>query len=649
MRSALSGSVILALALGAEPAAGQRPSESARTVAERIMGVSSLVAGDGPAWSADGSRIWYLSSQGSQVWSIGPDGGIPRRMTGSLASQLVRVAPRGDQVAYVSDKGGNQEIWLWSVADGTERALTNLGARINGMSWSPDGAWLAFSALRFGQFDLWKVRVADGQVVRVTTDPRYEVFPSWTPDGRSLAYFRPDDRWADHDLMVVSAEGGAGREVVSVRDMFDYGIIGMRAKVGYPQISPDGKWVLYRSHQSGWIAYWIVSIEGGTPRQLAAEDGDQSDARWSPDGKSVAYVSNQNGTMDLRVVSAAGGPSKVVVPVRTGVIGSPEWSPDGRSIAYTFATPTRPQDLFIVPAAGGPPRELTRSIEPEIERSLIVPEKVSYRSDDFTIHGYLYRPAGLAPGKKAPGVLLIHGGPTSQFSDTYNTQAQFLARMGYAVLAPNIRGSSGYGKVFEDANNPCWTRCDLRDVVAGVEFLKTLPEVDREKMGITGNSYGGIMTMGAVARAPLVFQAAAAQSGYADWIAFHEYNAELQHAKLLAYEWGPYPDSAAVYRRNSSIHDAEKVMAPVFLIYGTGQTQSWRPGVYPIPASMEFAHALDRFNKVVKVKTYPGETYYVTGRENSTQVLLDILEWFDLYLRDGVSVGGRAVVGGPVR
>jgi dipeptidyl aminopeptidase/acylaminoacyl peptidase len=351
----------------------------------------------------------------------------------------------------------------------------------------------------------------------------------------------------------------------------------------------------------------------------------------------VAYVSNRNGTLDLRVVPAAGGPSRMVVPVELGVVSSPAWSPDGSRLAYTFATPTRPQDLFVVPSAGGSPRQLTVSIDPAIERTLVIPEKVSYRSDEFLINAYLHRPVGLAAEEKAPGILLIHGGPTSQFRDTYLPQAQFLAQMGYMVLAPNIRGSSGYGKTFEDANNPCWTHCDLRDVVAGVAFLKTLPGVNQEKMGITGVSYGGIMTMGAVAHAPAVFQAAASQSGYGNWISFQDYNTELQHTKLLAYEWGPYPDSAQVYRRNSSIFSAEKVQAPVLLIFGVGQSQEWRPGVYPIPAAMEFAHALDRYNKVVNVKTYPGETYYVYGRENSKQVLLDLLEWFDRYLRDGIA------------
>jgi dipeptidyl aminopeptidase/acylaminoacyl peptidase len=245
-----------------------------------------------------------------------------------------------------------------------------------------------------------------------------------------------------------------------------------------------------------------------------------------------------------------------------------------------------------------------------------------------------------------PGIVYVHGGPTGQFSDTYALQPQFLARMGYAVIMPNIRGSSGYGKVFEDANNPCWTRCDLKDVVAAADYLKALPYVNPNAIGITGISYGGIMSMAAVARAPDVFQASMPQSGYANWISFQDYNAELQHTKLLAYEWGPYPDSAAVYRRNSSIFEIQNVKAPVFLVHGVGRETSWRPGVPPIIASQEYALALEKQFKVVKYKTYPGETYYISRKDNNRQLLMDMLDFFDQYLKTGIAAPAPAAAMG---
>ena len=622
----------LILALGTR---GSALGQTAAGVAERVMSVGSVATGEGPIWSADGARVLYASPLGGgAIWSVAADGGSPVRLTREMATGLVRLGPQGDQLAYLSDKAGNPEIWVWGIGTGVDRQLTNLGARINAISWSPDGRTIAFSALRYGQFDLWRVDVATGKVTQLTSDPRYETYPAWTPDGQSLVYIRSDDRWADHEILVLPATGGAPSVIATDRDLFDYGTMGTRARFGYPLISPNGQWVLFRSHRSGWLNYWVAPIGGGAPRQLAPESADQSDARWSPDGQSVVVASLRNGTQDLRIVPSGGGTGRIVVPVARGVASSPEWSPDGSKIAFLLATSTRPLDVHVVATGGGAPRQLTTSISPEIEQTLIVPEKVTYHSDEFTITGYLYRPASIRPGQKIPAIMYIHGGPTGQFSDTYLPQAQFLAQMGYAVLAPNIRGSSGYGKAFEDANNPCWTHCDLRDVLQGVAFLKALPYVDGARMGITGSSYGGIMSMGAIAHAPGVFQAAAPQSGYSNWISFQDYNTELQHSKLNAYEWGPYPDSAAVYRRNSSIFSAAAITTPAFVLQGDGVTQSWRPGVYPIPASLEFVHALDRLNKVVKYKVYPGETYYVTGRENSKQVLLDLLDWFDRYLKD---------------
>jgi len=630
--AALSGLTSRGLAQGA----GSTPNQ----LAERLVSVSSILGGDGPQWAPDGSRIIFPSSLGGRtgIWSVSPDGGEPKRITGDISPQIPRLSPDGQWIAYLSDQSGSPEIWLWSLAGNRAVQLTDVGARINALSWSPDGRRIAFSALLYGQFDVWTVSAPGGEVRRLTTDARYELYPSWTPDSREIVYTRSDDRWAAHDVMIMSASGENQRVLTSDADLFDYGTLGTRSKFGYAQISPDGKAVLFRSHRSGWLNYWTVSLSGGAPKQLAAEPSDQSDARWSPDGSMIAYISNHNGTHDVRVVSALGGRPRVVVPVQLGIAAAPDWSPDGKRLTYTLATPTRPADLHVAQVDGtGTARQLTFSTAPTAPTAaleLLTPEKISYRSDQFTISAYVYKPPTLRVGERLPGILYIHGGPTGQFSDNFALQPQFLARMGFVVLMPNIRGSSGYGKVFEDANNPCWTHCDLRDVVAGVEYLKTLPYVNGSKMGITGISYGGIMSMAAVAHAPDVFQASLPQSGYANWISFQDYNAELQHTKLLAYEWGPYPDSAAVYRRNSSIFSARNVKAPVFLIHGVGKETSWRPGVVPIIASREYALALEQEYKVVMYQTYPGETYYISGRENNRQLLLDMLEFFDRYLKD---------------
>jgi dipeptidyl aminopeptidase/acylaminoacyl peptidase len=637
------GALLVALLLPGSAPAQERPTEASRLRISRLLANSSQISGS-PQWSPDGSQILFTSSVGGPgLWSVSPHGGAPQRLASNVDAEIPRWSPDGKWVAYMSAASGYPELWLHSIAEKRERQLTKLGARVNAFSWSPDGKWIAFSAARYGNFDIWKVSVADGKVYRLTSDSQYDIYPSWTPDSKTILFVRPDDRWVDHDIIATGADGGESRVLAHDANWFDYSTIWTNSSFGKPLVSPDGRTVLFRSYRSGWMNYWSLPLAGGEPNAFAPEEADQSDAQWSPDGKQVAYVSNRNGTLSLHIVNVGERKGRVVVAPKMGVVGSPSWSPDGKEVSYTLATPRTPHDLFVVSLDSGRVRQLTHSVtgdHPEITG----PEKITYKSTGgFTISAYLYKPSHIPPDQKLPGILWIHGGPTGQYSDTYFPLAEFFAQQGYVVLAPNIRGSSGYGKAFEDANNGCWGHCDLEDVLAGVDYLKTLPYVDVHEMAITGTSYGGCMSMSAVAFAPGIFQAAIPMSGYGDWVSFMTYNTELRHTKLLEYELGPYPGKASVYRFVSPIYSVKNVTSPVFLIHGGGPTTSWRPGEDAPPASLEFARALEEAYKVYRYKVYTNDTepshygpYYVTGSKNLADMALDMLHFFDQYLKDGL-------------
>jgi len=207
---------------------------------------------------------------------------------------------------------------------------------------------------------------------------------------------------------------------------------------------------------------------------------------------------------------------------------------------------------------------------------------------------------------------------------------------GYAVLLPNIRGSSGYGKQFEDANNGCWGRCDLKDVVAGVRYLRTLPYVQGTRMGITGTSYGGCMTLAAAAFAPGLFQAGIAQSGYGDWIQFYE-EQELRHIKLLNYELGPLPAAESLYKSISPVNYIDSIQTPLFLVHGEGKE---------LPrsvASRLFVDRLEMRYKPFRYKTYPNENYYIQSRANVQVLLGDMQAYFDQFLKDDMREPERAL------
>jgi dipeptidyl aminopeptidase/acylaminoacyl peptidase len=271
----------------------------------------------------------------------------------------------------------------------------------------------------------------------------------------------------------------------------------------------------------------------------------------------------------------------------------------------------------------------------------VTPEKVVYKSfDGLPISAYLYKPADLAPGERVPGIMFIHGGPTGQFNDGFQAEVQFWVRQGYAVLLPNIRGSSGYGRKFEDLNNKDWGGTDLKDVLAGADYLKTLPYVNGSKLGITGTSYGGCMSMMAIAFAPGAFQAAIPASGYGDWVAFY-HEQELRHRKLLDYELGGPPDQVPeIYRKISPSLKIADIRTPTFLVYGKGKF----PGSL---ASEKFAEEMENTYKVFRIKGYTGENYYVRGRENVRQMWLDMAAFFGQFLKDRAAAPGAMTAPAP--
>ncbi len=604
---------------------------TAKLTIDQILAIKAHGGVEQPRWSPEGSQIVFVSGLGgsTELWSADPASGLLTQLTvgmggvGHLAVFMPQWSPNGEYVAYVSAKTGVDEIWLYARDGSADRQLTCLGGRIEAFSWSPDSQSIALTSNCFGAFDIYRVNVADGATTRITSGTQYDVYPWFTPDGKIL-FVRLNDAWTDHDVILMNADGSNARVVLQDKNFFDYHY---GRTFNYPKVSPDGKTFLFRSHRSGWINVWVASITGGEPRQIAPADADQSDAMWSPDGSQIAYIENHNGTLDLRVVSASGGAPRVVVAPKVGVCSVPSWSPDSKQLTYLFGTPTSPNDVWTVNVANGATRQLTHSIlGGGVQARLIAPQKIAYKTfDGLMISAYLYAPLEPPKGERYPGIMWVHGGPTSQYMDTFQANAQFFAQQGYVVLLPNIRGSSGYGRHFEDLNDRDWGHGDLKDVVAGVEYLKTLDMIDPNSMGITGTSYGGIMSMDAVSFTQNIFQAAIPCSGYGNFLHMSD-EQELRHIKLLEYEFGKLPDAEAIYRYCSPIFSVAQATTPCFVLHGEGR--------YPgSSSSRDFALALEMAYKPFWYKAYPGETYYVASPANVKQMLGDMKDFFDLYLK----------------
>ena len=592
-------------------------------------------------WFPDSSGILFKSMIGGRpnIWRADPKTATLERLTVDLGtvpfiqnSSLMDLSPDRCWISYVGDKSGGDgrehssrvEIWLQPTEGGAEVQLTSLGAHINSYSWSSDGRSIVLSSNRYGRYDIFKVDVPSGKSIRLTDDILYEVYPVFTPSGEHILYVRMDNTWADHEVILMTVDGEKVSTVTKDTGFFDY-ILGR--KFGFPLVSPAGDTVVFPSHRSGWINYWQVPLEGGEPKPVHAEESDQSEAAFSPDGLSLAFVSSTNGTSRLTVVPMNDDMPRVLVNPELGVVSKPAWSADGEKLAYVFQSPTSPGDLWEISVKDGVSRQLTRApLSHLLKNRLTNPEKISYQSfDDREISAYLYAPPERKPGDRHPALFIVHGGPTNRFSDTYYPEVQYFIRKGYVVLMPNIRGSTGYGREFEHLNNRDWGHDDLRDVVAGIDFLKGLDYVDVQNVGIYGKSYGGCMSMSAVCFAPGVFQAAVPHAGYGDWVDMAEQQ-EKRHVQLMRYEFGDFQENREVYERCSPIYRIADVTTPVFLVHGEGR--------YPSSdASFKFARALEREYKTYEYKVYPNECYYVESEANLRELWPDIVDFLDRYLK----------------
>ncbi len=598
---------------------------------DQILSIQPLVTEETPRWSPDGTRIVFVSSQGdtAELWSVPADGGFTARLTvgagaGGAAPRIPLWSPDGAYVSCISRKSGNDEVWLWPANGDTGFQLTSLGGRIHSMNWAPDGGSVAVSCNRYGSYDIYLVEVRSGRTERLTDGPLYAVNPVFTPDGQNILYVRLDGAWENHDVIRITLVGDEQEIVVQDTDFFDYSYGGT---FGYPLVSPDGERVLFRSQRSGYVNIWTAPVVGGEPEPLAPEDVEQDNAVWSPAGQQVAYTSNRNGILELRVADASSGESRALFSPEVGVCSAPQWSPDGSKIVFRYGTPTSPADIWVVSLEDGRARQLTSArVDRALTGRLTAPKKITYESfDGLVINAYLYSPVRREEGEKYPGLLFIHGGPTNQFIDDFQPYVQYFVQCGYVVLLPNVRGSSGYGKAFEELNDRDWGGGDLKDAIAGAEFLKGLGYVDPQAIGITGTSYGGILTMCAVTFAPGVFQAAVPMSGYSDWPTLRN-QLELRHIKLLEHEFGAFEGNKDVWHRCSPLYRVGDATTPTFVLHGEGR-EDWPE------TSQDFAVEMKRHYKTVEYKVYPNDGFYVGTLPNVRQMLSDVADFLDRYLR----------------
>jgi dipeptidyl aminopeptidase/acylaminoacyl peptidase len=616
--------LLVTLALAAGSSAQKEPDELLT-----IPHILRTAFVSGFALAPDGKRVALdISVVGKQtIWIVPGDGtaGAPIATRRGVGARDADWSPDGKGLAFVSNRGG---AWNLSVSDekGAEaRRLADHAGEDRDPRWSPDGKSIAYLSRREPAetgWDLWVIRSAGGEARRLTERALDEGDPRWSPDGTRIALTLDGGRHGPRRIGIVTIEGGALVEILPREwkgDSFS------------PRWSPDGKTIAFVSDERGKKSIFGVSATGGTPELLVATDFELTEPAFSPDGRSLAYLENRAG--DTKIwIQELGKERPRCLTLRNGVHAQPLWRPDGKAVLVLFEAWNYSRDVWSYLLDGGRER-VSDTLPAELDvRKLVRPELVEFPSfDGRLITGYLYLPEPASASSPAHLLVQPHGGPTSQWMNGWHPFTQMLVQKGYAVFAPNVRGSSGFGVEFENLNDGDWGRGDLEDLVAGTRHLLARPEILDERVAIWGVSYGGFLTLAAITRYPDFFSCAIEAVGMPDLESlYRETNSDGK--TYLERELGTLRSHLQLYRDLSPLSEVARVRTPLLSFHGE---------IYPlVPISTKrpFLEALKkRPGYTLQEYVFRGEEARATYRhdlhpEAAWAYVEKVLEFLELYL-----------------
>ena len=588
----------------------------------------------GSTWSPDGKTVAFVSnlSGRNNLWLVPSEGGWPMQLTVSNERQTSPTwAPDGKWIAYMSDYDGDEQwdIFLVSPKSGQVVNLTHTREIAEqSPAWSPDGRFLAYMVKprtsSVFEIDVYDTVLRDVKHLTTgTAKDRMNVAPIWSADGQFIVYTQEQAKGTDANIFLV--------DVASARSTLLTPHDGEKIFVAN-DVSPDGQHVLITSNAAnGYDNAGLLDIATKKIHWLTQEKWEIAGRHFSPDGKSLLYTANVEGSVDIYLYDTATSKARAL-PLPPGLnfpSGGPSpFTRDNSRLLYAHTGPTAPGDLWVYdisdeeakikgtragePAPHDPSHQLTHSLVGGVRaEDMVEPYLVHYPSKDgkWTISAFVYVPHNLPRNGEHPAIVYVHGGPTAQTMNTFNRFVQYMANQGYIVIAPNYRGSTGYGKEFQQANLFDMGGGDLQDVLAAADWIKQTGYVDPKKLILMGGSYGGYMTMMGVTKAPELWAAGIPIVPFVNW--FTEIQHEdpvLQQSDLAT--MGDLEKNKALYADRSPINFVNQIKAPLYLLAGGNDPRC------PKEEAQQVVDAVKKSGGVVEYKVYENEGHGFAKVEN---------------------------------
>jgi dipeptidyl aminopeptidase/acylaminoacyl peptidase len=633
-------------------------------------------------WSADSQRV--LFPRMGDLWQVAITGGDPSAVWATpQAESNITPSPDLAHVAFVRSasaaaigsappggRGGRGgaaasggDLMIRSLADGKESlVLRGENHAIGGLGWSPDGRTIVFTdnarTIRHEQtpqysgakiiYTITENVPGETGVVNVDGTGMKMLGTAGGFGGRrwlNTSHFLVERTSPDYKRRTTSVVATAGGEPSVLHEEVAEKFWSVTGDPG-AQPSPDGKWIEFVSDRDGWDHVYVMPAAGGTAVQITKGRFEVRSPQWSPDSTRIAFDANEPdhyGDRHLYVATIGSDPAHATIAAITTGRGTdigPQWSPDGLRLAYQHTDPHNSADLWVADAKpAAKPARLSDSMPAGVDRSQFVePEPVSYAGPDGqTVPAWLFVPKGLDRTKKHPAIVWIHGDGVNQGYDGWHVQRnyavyysfhQYLLQKGYVVIMPDYRGSIGYGKAWREGVYMDVGGKDAKDAWMVTNYLKTLPYVDMDRVGVWGLSYGGFFTLIAVTDQPKLFRAAVDVAGVVDYAMYYE---DPYHGGWTASRIGTPQQNPKVYDNASPLSHVDRLERPLLVLHGTSDVN------VPYLHSVRLIDELLKKGKgdLVSFMTYPGEFHYFTREHVLRDAWHRVQDFFDANLKSG--------------